>query len=176
LRDVAVAAESPRWRSLGALCREFDWSQPRLLYELQNGLPYRTFPPGHVIDWYHPDVERGLDLNTGRVTYTRGVLGLGFDRPTVGVEVLPPTDTLPLPPPVPAPSSSNVSAAALERCFREIMAERPDDPPDEEWLLTELKRRLDASPKRQRVRDLWRRIAPQWKRPRGHPRNKKSAE
>ena len=81
-----VAAKSLRWRSPGTLCRELDWSQLRLLYELQNGLSYQTFPPGHVIDWHHPDVV--LDLNVGKVTYTRGVLDLGFDRPTVGVEVL----------------------------------------------------------------------------------------
>jgi hypothetical protein len=60
------------------------------------------------------------------------------------------------------------------------MKERPDDPPDEEWLLAEMTRRLGASPGRQRLRNMWKTIAPEWKRPVGHPRNfisaKKSAE
>jgi hypothetical protein len=46
------------WRSLGTLCRERDWSKPRLLDELRNGLRYRTIPLGHAIDWHHPQVER----------------------------------------------------------------------------------------------------------------------
>jgi hypothetical protein len=94
------------WRSLGTLCRERDWSKRRLLHELRNGLSYRTVPPGHAVDWHHPDVERSLDVDASEVTLTRGVLAaegegcfvLGLDRPTVGVEVLPPADVEVLPP------------------------------------------------------------------------------
>jgi hypothetical protein len=94
----------------------------------------------------------------------------------IGIEALSPdarTDA-----DVPAPSASAPAAspaprrpsdAAVEQCFRAIMKERPDDPPDEGWLLAEMKRRLGAPPGRQRVRSLWKKIAPQWKRPRGHP-------
>lgn len=78
------------------------------------------------------------------------------------------------PPASPAPRRP--SDAAVEQCFRGIMKGRPDDPPDEDWLFAEMKRRLGASPVRQRVRNLWREIAPQWKRPRGHPRNFNSAK
>jgi hypothetical protein len=82
------------WHTFGTLCRERDWSKQRLLYELQNGLPYRTVPPGHTIDWHKSSVE--LDLERSEVAYTRGVLQfegvVGLDRPTVGVEVLSPTD------------------------------------------------------------------------------------
>jgi hypothetical protein len=94
------------WRSTGTLCRELDWSRLRLLHELRNGLSYRTYPPGHVIDWHHPDVERSLDLEASAVTITLGVVAekgeacfvLGLDRLTVAVEVLPPTDAeVPLP-------------------------------------------------------------------------------
>jgi hypothetical protein len=94
------------WRSLGTLCRERDWSKRRLLHELRNGLSYRTVPPGPAVDWHHPDVERSLDVDASEVTLTRGVLAaegegcfvLGLDRPTVGVEVLPPADVEVLPP------------------------------------------------------------------------------
>jgi hypothetical protein len=48
------------WRSLSTLCHERDWSKPRALFELQNGLRYRTVPPGHTIDWHNPNVERSL--------------------------------------------------------------------------------------------------------------------
>ena len=84
------------WRSLTILCRERGWSKSRALYELQNGLPYRTFPPGHVIDWHNPDVTRSLNAETGEVVLVRGVLeteaGLGFDTLTVSLEVQPPSD------------------------------------------------------------------------------------
>jgi hypothetical protein len=94
------------WQTLGSLCRERDWSKHRLLDELRNGLPYRTTPLGHAIDWHHPDVERSLDVAASEVTITRGVLAaegeagfvLGLDRPTVGIEVLPPSDVEVLPP------------------------------------------------------------------------------
>jgi len=33
------------WRSVDALCRERDWSKPRLLYELQNGFPNGPLAP-----------------------------------------------------------------------------------------------------------------------------------
>ena len=36
-RNMALAA---------ILCRERGWAKSRALYELQNGLPYRTFPAG----------------------------------------------------------------------------------------------------------------------------------
>jgi hypothetical protein len=82
------------WRSLGTLCRELDWSRPRLLYELRNGLRYRTFPPGHAIDWHDSNVERSLDVEASTVAVLRGLLEteMAFDHPTFGVEVLPPSD------------------------------------------------------------------------------------
>jgi hypothetical protein len=76
----------------------------------------------------------------------------------------------------PSPPSRKVSLAKVKRCFREIMAERPDDPPNEPWLLAEMKARLGTSPGRQRVRHMWKQIAPHWKRPVGHPRNNISAK
>jgi hypothetical protein len=78
------------WRSLSTLCRERDWSKPRALYELQNGLRYRTVPPGHVVDWRDPTVERSLDVEASTVTLVLGVFGdggLGVDVRTVGIEV-----------------------------------------------------------------------------------------
>jgi hypothetical protein len=90
------------YRSPSALCRELDWSKPRLLYELENGLRYRTVPPGHEaeVHWNSPSVQHSFDLEAGTVTITRGVSSatgetcfvLGLDTLTVGIEVLPPID------------------------------------------------------------------------------------
>jgi hypothetical protein len=167
------------WRTLGALCREKDWSRQRLIYELCNGLRYRTVPPGApVIDWHDPlRVQRKLNIEASEIEirwHDRWVI--------VGIEVLPPgapTDAEPAPSasaPAASPAPRRLSDAAVEQCFRDIMKERPDNPPDEEWLLAEMKERLGASPGRQRVRNLWKVIAPLWKRPRGHPRNFNSAK
>jgi hypothetical protein len=91
------------WRTLGALCRERDWSPRRLLHELQRGLSYRTIPAGHAIDWHAPDVV--IDVEASEATYTKGVPDVAgavtLDRPTVGIEVLPPRDAE-----VPAPAAS----------------------------------------------------------------------
>jgi hypothetical protein len=167
------------WRSLGGYCRERDWSKPRALSELRNGLRCRVvFEDGRVRelqtdDWRDPNVRNSLDIQASTVRLygmisDDGVVGFHFD--TVGVEVLPPggkekrrrrprTQQRPKRP----------SDASVERCFRAIMKDRPDDPPDETWLLAEMKQRLSAPPGRARVRNLWRKIAPQWKRPVGHP-------
>jgi hypothetical protein len=137
---------------------------------------------GHVVEWHRPRVQRKFNLEAGEAeAFVQG------RRLIVGIEVLPPgapTDAeVPAPAataPTASPALRRPSDAAVEQCFRGIMDERPDDPPDEDWLLAEMKTRLGAPPGRQRVRNLWKGIAPQWKRPRGHPRNfnsaKKSAE
>src|SRR5262245_42103823 len=91
------------WRSVGAWCREAGWSKRRLLHELQNGLPYRTIPPGHTIDWYDDNVQRFLDLAASEVTIyddkvaekvmsvsSPGIAFLSLGEVTVGIEVLPP--------------------------------------------------------------------------------------
>ena len=76
------------WRST----RESGWSKPRWLYELQNGWPYRTWPPNIPIDWHSPEVERTFDVTASTVTFTRDykvvpgpILQLGIDRPTVEI-------------------------------------------------------------------------------------------
>jgi hypothetical protein len=174
------------WRSPGTLCRQLDWSKRRLIYELQNGLPYRTIPPGHTIDWHDPEVERTFNVEAGEVTlgyevYKGGTMSFG--PLTVGIEVLPPDAA----PPVPslasdsvAPSSlptsprKNVSEADLRNCILTIKTERPNDPPDEEELWTEVERRLNATVARDRVRQTRDEVAPEFKLPVGRPR--KSAQ
>ena len=185
-------------RSLATHCRERDWSKPRALYELQNGLRIRTIPEGHEheINWRDPEVQRSLNVEAGEVTIVRGVFGgggLGVDRVTLGIEVLPPEAEAPSPPspaadaPAAAPAPRRPSDAAVEQCLRTIIEEYPDGPTremrsarnardSEEWLLAEMKERLKASPRRDRVRSLRLKIAPDWPRPRGRPRNKKSAK
>jgi hypothetical protein len=158
------------WCSLGKLCRDCDWSRPRAIYELQNGLRFRTVPPGyeHKIDW--EDRRLHLNLETSEVSSE-------FLSPicTVGIEVLPPSDEtddaasrapdLPTP-----PAAKNVSTAALRDCLLAIMDEHPDDPPGDDALVAEIETRLDASVARDRVRDVRREYAPHWVLPRGRPR------
>jgi hypothetical protein len=90
------------WRTLSTHCRALGWSKSRAVYELQNGLPHRTIPPGHTIDWHNPDIAHTLDVETGDLTLILGAFGgpgLGFDTLTVSIEVLAPTDAeVPSPP------------------------------------------------------------------------------
>ena len=69
------------WCSLGSLCRERDWSRPRAIYELQNGLPFRTVPPGHEheIDWHADWVPQGLNLAASELSYFMFDLTLGIE-------------------------------------------------------------------------------------------------
>jgi hypothetical protein len=114
------------WRSLGTLCREQDWSKQRLLHELRNGLPTRTFPPGHAIDWHDPNVESSLNVEASEVTYVKGVLGgegwIGLDTPTVGIEALPSSDAVPSPP-AEAPKALPASAQWAIAATRKLRAE-----------------------------------------------------
>ena len=83
---------TPQWVSINRL----DWSEPRLIHELRNGLAYRTFPPGITIDWRDPRVQGNLlDMETstvaaGTIPRTLGTVGgaIDDDTPTViGIEV-----------------------------------------------------------------------------------------
>ena len=47
---VTRAADDPT-TAQSTLISQLSWSKSRLIYELQHGLPYRTFPPGIVVDW-----------------------------------------------------------------------------------------------------------------------------
>jgi hypothetical protein len=170
------------WRSVGTLCRERDWSKRRLLHELQHGLPYRTVPPGHVVDWHHPVAAQTLDLEKSEVTIIGALVDgtMAFDTIIVGIEVLPPTDetddVLTASPasdlPAPPASPKNVSEAALRQCLLDIVDEHPDDPLDEETLIAELENRLGAPVARDRVRAARNTHAPNWVLPRGRPRKR----
>jgi hypothetical protein len=104
------------WRSLGSLCRELDWSRPRLVYELQNGLPFRTVPPGHEhrIDWRDRGLLSRLDLDASEVKIrgplaprqSRGVVR--YQLRTVGIEVLLPAELQP-------PAESTLDTLAADR-------------------------------------------------------------
>jgi len=185
------------WISLG----ELGWSKPRIVHDLQSGgLIFRTWPPGRVINLHHPETVCSLDVEASTVV----VFGVMPDGPQiiserVGIEVMlpevevqPPTeveapadaDEAPVfhitQPPLPVSAPRKVAAAELERHFRKIMEERnerSEGPPTEEWLYPELTGRCGAPPGRQRVREMWESIAPDWKlRPRKKKSAKKSAE
>jgi hypothetical protein len=89
------------WCSLGSVCRERDWSRPRAIYELQNGLLFRTVPPGYepMIDWHDPWMRQLLDLETSELP------PFLFER-AVRIEVQPPADTEP-----PLPSADALPSA-----------------------------------------------------------------
>jgi hypothetical protein len=169
------------WRPIGDL----GWPKPRALHELRNGLKFRTWPPGHEheINWHDPYFCERLDLATS--TLRRVVLGerkppiLASRQIDVGIEVwdgdMPSQPAPPANAPAAASVRRRVSAADEEQCFRDILGERPDDPPTESWLLEEMEWRLGAPPVRKRVRILWTTLAPKWKRPRGYPLMKKPA-
>jgi hypothetical protein len=162
----------------------------RLIDELQKGLPYRTVPPGRVIDWHHSNVRRWLNVEASEVSFYearepddgRGPLFIGPRRVTVGIEVLPPgapVDAEVPPPSAEAPAASpapprKVSEAELRNCILTIKAERPNNPPDEEELWTEVERRLNATISRDRLRQVRDDVALEWKLPPGRPR--KSAQ
>jgi hypothetical protein len=118
------------WRSLSTLCRELDWSRPRLLHELRNGLPYRTVPPGHMVDWHNLDVECSLDEKTSTVKLVLRVLGtnagLGLDILTVGIEGMLPTHAevpLPAAPAEAQPKPNSASAQWAAEATRKLRAD-----------------------------------------------------
>jgi hypothetical protein len=117
------------WRSLSTHCRALGWSKSRALYELQQGLPYRTvppLPPGYSIDWRNSNVTHSLNVETGDLMLILGVFGgpgLGFDTLTVSIEVLSPTDAEVPSPSADAPEATPVSpsvqwATATTRTLR----------------------------------------------------------
>jgi hypothetical protein len=85
--------DATRRRSLSTHCRECDWSRPRAIYELQNGLPFRTVPPGHEheIDWHDPNQLSRFDLSASTMEIWQGAAAVeGTVAPcflTVGIEV-----------------------------------------------------------------------------------------
>jgi len=102
---VARRDMTATWRTASALCRDRDWSKRRLLHELQHGLPYRTIPPGHTVDWHHPVTAQTFDMEASEVTIIGALVDgtMAFDTTVVGIEVLPPMDASAPPTPVSAP-------------------------------------------------------------------------
>ena len=112
------------WRSAGALCRELDWSKRRLIYELENGLPYRTIPPGWTIDWRDSYVWPYFNVEASEISIPYGVVvgaivppppkkhsALAYEKVTLGIEVQLPADA-PADAEVPSPSASASAASA----------------------------------------------------------------
>jgi hypothetical protein len=131
--------------SLSTACRERDWPGLELLHRLQDGLPYVTVPPGHVIDWNDPNVKRSLDVAAGTVQILRGVLstdaGVGFDIVTVVVKVLLPA---------PAPDASkvgkrgpNAGRQRAEDILRKLYPDPANFPPNEAISKAALRRAVE---------------------------------
>ena len=162
------------WHTLGRLCWDLDWSPTRLLYELQNGLQYRTVPPGHVIDWHDRRVPYNFNVEASKVTIfeSRGWL-------TLGVEVLPPTD-----PEVPAPSVNipaaspapprRVSEAELRKGLQHLAEHHPAGtrPLDAETVHKMMETHFGVSIERDRIRQALKDVAPHFNLPRGRPRKR----
>jgi hypothetical protein len=114
------------WGSLSTHCRALGWSKSRAIYELQNGLRYRTVPPGHVVDWHNHDIAHNLNVETGDLTLILGVFGgpgVGFDTLTVSIEVASPTDSS-LPADAPKATAVSSSAQWAANTTRNLRTER----------------------------------------------------
>jgi hypothetical protein len=70
----------------------------------------------------------------------------------------------------PTSPRKNVSEAKLRKCILKIKTERPNRPPDEEELWTDVEQRLKATVSRDRLRQVRDDVAPEWKLPPGRPR------
>jgi hypothetical protein len=104
------------WRTLGAALAELGWPWLRLHGELISGrLAYRTYPPGHVIDWSSRSLR--VDLTESTVTFMVRC-SIGLASTTVAVEVLLPVGRRP-------------PAAAIKPSWR--------DRPDEKALENEMR-------------------------------------
>ena len=173
------------WRSAGALCREYDWSKRRLLHELQHGLPYRTFPSGHTIDWHHPHSARSLDLARSEVTIIGPLINgvVGFEMTTVCVEVLPPTDAASSAPPTavkrqrkPPVSVKRWRKPPPQKTIKDALVNIREAEPTLSGgkLETALCERLGEGMTREKARAAIKKWAPDTVRPRGRPRKEKS--
>jgi hypothetical protein len=176
------------WRTLGALCRTLGWSRPRLFYELQNGLRSRTFPPGHVFNWHDPSLRCALDVEASTLPLscanTSGMATVNSSwtlQEPIGIEVLPP-EAPPADADVPLPSAEapaalpvppkKVSEADVRKAIQSIVKEHPPGRPplDEESLVKEVERRVDARLARERVLAARDEVAPHFKLRVGRPR------
>src|SRR5262245_11948086 len=181
------------WRTLATLCREHDWSKRRLIHELENGLPYRTIPPGWTIEWDDPYLWDYFNVEASEISIPYGLVmgaitppppkkhsALAYEKVTLGIEVLPPG--APADDEAPAPSANapaaspaaprKVSEADIRDTLLAIVGEHPPGRPplDQESLHKELERRLGAPLSVERVRQVRDDFAPQFKRPVGRPR------
>jgi hypothetical protein len=160
-------------------------SKPRLVWELQNGLPYQTWPRGIVIeiDWHDLYVLEHLDVPAGGLTkFVPGprVPPILADRQIdVAIEVLWPPERPADPPLADAPAASPaapraVTSAALRRAVLKFAEEHSAGGPllAEGALHEELERRLGAKFGRDRLRQALKDYAPQLKLDVGKPRKK----
>jgi hypothetical protein len=157
------------WRGIGYYADERGWSKPRVIQEVQNGLPIRTQPEGHEheIDWHDPNVTHHLNLETSELS------SLGPDFLTVGIEVR--TDAVPERKPKlkrkpKRKPAKRVFDKDLRNSILAIKDEHPDDPLDEEKLWEAVENDLGLPVARDRVRAARKKVAPQWVNPVGRPR------
>jgi hypothetical protein len=177
------------WRTAGALCRDQDWSKRRLLHELQDGLPYRTIPAGHVVDWHHPVTAQTFNLDASEVTIIGALIDgeVAFDTTTIGIEFLPPTDVLS----APEPSAPAPVAPVKRSRKRSPPTKRWRKPPPQKDIKAALLNILETAPTlsgedlenalctslgegmtRAKARSAIKRWASQTVKPRGRPRKK----
>jgi len=173
---------------LGRYCHECSCAPSSFPEKLQNGLRYETDPVGiEINDWRDPMVE----IDAAASTVTVWADGEAFESPgflvlngpqrlmKFDIKVLLPDTRTQINASAASPTPRRPTDKQVEQCFRAIREKwlegRPDDPPDEDELMGEMTNRLGTSPIRKRVRDLWKTIAPEWKRERGEKRKKKSA-
>jgi hypothetical protein len=145
-----IHTSTPHWCTLGAALEELGWPWGRLHGELVAGrLSYRTWPPGHEIDWGDPALRVDLDRVKSTVTFVEmwppgATAGMGWDETIVAVEVLLPVGQRP-------------SAALIKASWRDRM------PPeaDLENAMKEIAQSYDGKPP-PTFNDIWSELKNRW--------------
>jgi hypothetical protein len=172
-----IYASDAHWCTLSAALDELGWPWLRLHGELLAGqLSYRTYPPGHDIDWGDPTLR--VDRAESTVTFLEGVPNsgvVGFASTTVAVEVLLPVGQRPSAALIKASWRARVPTATLESAMQEIAQSYDGKPPPSEGdVWSELKARFGPDFPRDAARRALTTYAPQLKRAPGQTKKIKS--
>jgi hypothetical protein len=180
-----IRPSTAHWCTLSAALDELGWPWLRLRGELvARRLSYRTYPPGHEIDW--GDSTLHVDHTESTVTIARAqevvkgegriaFIWPGTERLTVAVEALLPVGQRPEAAVIKASWRDRVPEADLESAMKDIAQSYDGKPPPSEndvWL--ELKARFGPDLPRDAARDGLAIYAPRLKRARGQTKKIKS--
>jgi hypothetical protein len=167
---------APHWCTASAALEELGWPWLRLCDELlARRLFYRTYPPGHEIDWGDPTLqfdraESAVTILDRHPAKTAGVINF---YKTVAVEVLLPVGQRP--PLIKASWRDRVPEAELKSAMEDIAKSYDGKPPPtENDVWSKLKDRFGLDFPRDAARGALKTYAPQLKRAPGETSKVKS--